>query len=116
VRWLADENFPGPIVRGLIRRAPALDIVRAQDSGLQGRDDPEVLAWAAANGRAVLTRDYSTLLASAHERIENGELCPGVFAMRRGPAVGIMVEEILVIEQCSEAVEWENQVVFLPLR
>jgi hypothetical protein len=83
---------------------------------LQGRGDPEVLAWAAANGRAVLTRDYSTLLASAYERMENGQPCTGVFAMRRGAAVGTMVEEILTIEQCSEAAEWENQVVFLPLR
>ena len=48
--------------------------------------------------------------------MENGQPCPGVFAMRRGAAVGSMVEEILTIEQCSEAAEWENQVVFLPLR
>lgn len=103
-------------MRGLIRRTPAFDIVRAQDSELQGRGDPELLAWAAANGRAVLTRDYSTLLASAYERMENAQPCPGVFVMRRGAAVGILVEEILIIEQCSETTEWENRVVFLPLR
>jgi len=31
VKWLADENFRNAIVRGLVRRAPALDMVRAQD-------------------------------------------------------------------------------------
>jgi hypothetical protein len=48
--------------------------------------------------------------------MENGQPFPGVFAMRGGAAVGTMVEEILIIEQCSETTEWENRVVFLPLR
>jgi hypothetical protein len=30
---LADENFNGDIVRGLLRRNPTLDIVRVQDEG-----------------------------------------------------------------------------------
>ena len=46
----ADENFNNRIVRGLLRRQPALDIVRIQDVGLAGADDPTVLAWAADEG------------------------------------------------------------------
>ena len=36
----ADENFNNNIVRGLFRRNPQLDIVRIQDVGLSGADDP----------------------------------------------------------------------------
>jgi hypothetical protein len=40
LRFAADENFNGDIVRGLLRRNPKLDIVRVQDVGLSGADDP----------------------------------------------------------------------------
>ena len=43
----ADENFNNDIVRGLLRRKPDLNIVRLQDVGLSGADDPAVLEWAA---------------------------------------------------------------------
>lgn len=39
---IADENFNNDIVRGLLRRKPELDIVRVQDMGLSGADDPGV--------------------------------------------------------------------------
>ena len=53
LRFAADENFNGDIVRGLLRRNPKLDIVRVQDVGLSGADDPSVLQWAADQGRII---------------------------------------------------------------
>ena len=38
----ADENLDNDIVRALRRRVPDVDIVRAQDAGLSGRDDPTI--------------------------------------------------------------------------
>ena len=61
LRLAADENFNGDIVRGLLRRNPKLDIVRVQDVGLSGADDPSVLQWAADKGRIVVTHDISRL-------------------------------------------------------
>ena len=43
IRLLADENFNGGIIRGLLRRNPEVDLVRVQDVGLLGADDPAVL-------------------------------------------------------------------------
>lgn len=63
MRFLADENFDNTIVRGLFRCRPALDIVRVQDVGLSGKDDPTVLEWAAQEGRVLLTPDVATILA-----------------------------------------------------
>jgi hypothetical protein len=40
---IADENFNNAIVRGLLRLKPNLDIVRVQDVGLSGADDPTIL-------------------------------------------------------------------------
>ena len=51
IKLLADENFDNTIVRGLLRRNPKIDIVRVQDMGLSGIDDPSILAWAAKQNR-----------------------------------------------------------------
>jgi predicted nuclease of predicted toxin-antitoxin system len=60
LRLISDENFDGDILRGLFRRNPALDIIRVQDVGLTSATDPDVLAWAATEGRIVLTHDRTT--------------------------------------------------------
>ncbi len=57
LRFVADENFNGDIVRGLLLRRPDVDLVRVQDAGLTGADDPEILAWATAHDRIVLSHD-----------------------------------------------------------
>jgi hypothetical protein len=44
LRLLADENFNGNIVDGLLQRRPDLELVRVQDIGLRAADDPTVLA------------------------------------------------------------------------
>lgn len=67
LRFAADENFNGDIVRGLLRRNPKLDIVRVQDVGLSGADDPSVLEWAAEQRRIVVTHDISTLAKHAFD-------------------------------------------------
>jgi predicted nuclease of predicted toxin-antitoxin system len=67
LRFAADENFNNDIVRGLLRRKPNLDIVRVQDVGLAGADDPTILEWAAREGRILITQDVSTITAAGNE-------------------------------------------------
>lgn len=77
-RLLADENFNGDIVRGLLLRQPELDIARVQDVGLSGADDPAVLAWAADNDRIVLTHDRATMAEHARQRVVARSSMPGL--------------------------------------
>lgn len=74
LRLAADENLDGAIVRGVLRRKPNLDIVRIQDAGLSGNDDPTVLDWAAQAGRILVTHDVTTITHFAYERIRAGQL------------------------------------------
>ena len=76
LRLLADENFNGDIVRGLQLRRPSLDIVRVQDVGLAGAEDPDILAWAAEHDRIVLTHDRATMANFAYERVVVGAEMP----------------------------------------
>jgi hypothetical protein len=72
LRLAADENFNNDIVRGLVRRKPDVDIVRVQDAGLSGADDPAVLNWAAGQRRVLVTHDVSTLSKHAYDRVAAG--------------------------------------------
>jgi hypothetical protein len=46
LRLLSDEDVHDDIIRGLRRREPILDIVRAVDVGLDHTADPLILEWA----------------------------------------------------------------------
>ena len=116
VRFLSDENFNNQIVRGILRQNYGIDIVRVQDIRLSGIDDPTVLEWAAQSGRIVLTHDVATMVTFAYERIQAGLPMPGLFEVSRRVPVGLAIEEILLIAECSVEGEWDNQVRFLPLR
>lgn len=116
LRLAADENLNSDIVRGLLRREPDLDIVRVQDVGLSGADDPTILDWAAHEKRVLLTHDVSTLMRYAYERVETGRPMPGIFEVSRSVRVGLAIEDILLLAECSLEGEWEGQVRYLPLR
>ncbi len=113
---VADENFNNDIVRGLLRRNPELDIVRLQDVGLSGADDPAVLEWAAQAGRVLLTRDVTTITHYAYERVQAGRPMPGVIEVSREVPLGVAIEDILLLAECSLDGEWEGQILYLPLR
>ena len=116
VRFLADENFNNQIVRGVLRQSSDIDIVRVQDVTLSGADDPTVLAWAAQAGRIVLTHDVATMTTFAYQRLQSGLSMPGLFEVSRRVPVGLAIEEIILIAECSLEGDWEGQVRFLPLR
>jgi hypothetical protein len=116
LRFLADENFNNQIVRGIRRRNSDVDIVRVQDVGLSEADDPSVLEWAAQQRRVVLTHDVATMTDFAYQRVQAGLAMPGLFEVSRRVPVGLAIEEILLIAECSLEGEWEGQVRFLPLR
>ncbi len=115
LKFVADENFNNTIVRGLLRRNPNLDIVRVQDVGLSGADDPAVLEWAAQENRLLLTHDVATITHYAYERVQSGKPMPGVFEVNRSVSISSAIEDILLLGECSLEDEWEGQVRYLPL-
>lgn len=112
---VSDENFNNDIVRGFLRRKPELDIVRVQDVGLRGADDPTILEWAANEGRVLLTHDAGTMSYFAYERVRAGKPMPGVIEVADDLPIGQVIDDILLLTEYSETGEWEGQVIYLPL-
>lgn len=114
-RFLADINFSGPVVKGLRLRCPNIDLVRAQDVGLNGIPDPLVLEWAANDDRIVLTHDKRTVDPLANARVAAGLPMPGVFIATKRLSVAMVIAELEVVESCSTHGEWANLVKYLPI-
>lgn len=114
LKLLADENLDNTIVRGLFRRNPMLDIVRVQDIGLSGQDDPTVLEWAAQEGRILLTHDVATITRYAYDRVRQNQAMPGVIEISTDAPIGRVVEDILLLVACAQEGELEGQIQYLP--
>jgi len=101
IRFAADENLNDAITRGLRRRQSTIDIVCFQDTGLSGADDPTILQWAAEQGRVLLTHDVSTMTKHAYERLQNGQLMPGIFEVSRSCPIAQAIDDLLLLAECS---------------
>ena len=115
IRLAVDHNFNGRVVDGLFRRKPDLDLVRVQDVGLARAHDRVILEWAPREGRVLLTHDVTTMTKHAYERLERGEVMPGVIEAGDHLPIGRVIEDILLLAECSRDDEWEGRVDFLPL-
>lgn len=115
LRLLSDENFNGDIVRGLFLRQPDLDLLRVQDVGLRKVVDPEILGWATSNGRILLTHDRATMPDFAYERLSQGQQMSGLFVINDRMPVRQVIDELLLLIDCSEQDEWKGIVLYLPL-
>jgi len=113
--FLADVDFDNDILRGLWRHLPDLDVVRAQDIGLDSAPDPLVLQWADEHEQIILTHDARTMPRHAYERIRSGTRVAGVCAVPQLFPIGLAIQDLLVVAQCSTLGDWENQVRYLPL-
>ncbi len=115
MKFLADENFDNTIIRGLLRRQPNIDIVRVQDVGLSGKDDPTVLEWAAQEKRILMTHDVATITRYAYERVAASKSMPGVIEVTSDATIGRVIEDILLLLSCSYEGELDGQIQYLPL-
>jgi Domain of unknown function (DUF5615) len=115
LRLLSDENFNGRIHRALLRRIPELDLVRVQDVGLRSCDDPTVLSWAADADRILLTHDRETIPRFTLDRIESGMTTPGIFLVDDLMPIGQAVDELVLVIECSDPIEFANRITYFPL-
>lgn len=116
MKWLADENFDNDILRGIRRRA-GFDVVRVQDCHeISGLEDLAVLAWATTNGRALLTHDLSTMIPAMHEQLRRTGACSLIVLVPDSLAVGLVIDDILLLDEFSVETDWTAGVIYLPLR
>ena len=115
LRFLADHNFSEIIIAQVMAALPDLDLIRARDAGLAQTPDPDMLEWAARNGRILLTHDIKTMIPDAWARVAAGFPMSGVLAVPATTPYHEASEDIILSAVCNRESDWENQVKYSPL-
>ncbi|MGO9110163.1 MAG: DUF5615 family PIN-like protein [Thermoguttaceae bacterium] len=117
LRLASDADVHGEIIRGVRRRLPDIDLVRVQDALPEGTPDPEVLAWAVAENRILITNDRNTMVGFPYQRVAVGKPVSGLIATTNEQSIGTTIDDILLLAECMSEIDIRDQVVvFLPFR
>lgn len=113
IRFQADADLRQAIVTGAIRREPNLDFRSANEAGLEGLKDPEVLALAAQDGRVLITHERKTMPTEFGQFITS-QTSSGVLILSQNLPIGEAIGAIVLIWEASTAEEWINQIMTFP--
>ena len=94
IRFLADENFDGPVLAGIRRKHPHVQIQSIQELGMSGMPDPDILEWATERNMVVLSRDLSTMPAYGYDRLRSGLTLYGLLLVHDRIARGTLIDQI----------------------
>lgn len=114
VKFLADANFSRRIIKGVQRREPLLDFQTAEEAGLPGKPDLEVLGIAASQGRVLVTHDRKTM-PNAFGAYATQRQSSGVLIVPQSLPVVVAIEELLLVWAASDAEDWVNMISPIPL-
>lgn len=113
--FLADEDLRFEIVLATRRLDPTLEFKTVVEQGLAGVEDSAVLEHAKAHGFIVVSHDVNTMKAIAEKRIRDGSGIAGLFLVPQSRSTRPIAESLLAIWAASEANEWADRIVYLPL-
>jgi hypothetical protein len=113
---LADEHIDGSLLAGVLQRHPEIEFIRVQDYGLRQAPDPVILEWITQNRFVFVTHDAKSMPRHVDERLQRGVATAGVFIVPRWLSMGKVIDDLILIGLATDYEEWENRVVYLPLR
>ena len=114
VRLQADADLNQIIVSAIVRRVPAIDFRTAAAAGLARLKDPEVLAFAARDGRILVTHDQTTMPKHFNEFLRSSQ-SPGLIVVPQHVAIQPAADDLILIWTATQTVEWTNRIVYLPI-
>jgi predicted nuclease of predicted toxin-antitoxin system len=114
LRFQADADLSESIVKGVLRRNPAIDFKTAPAAGLRSLSDTAVLAIAANEGRVLVSHDRKTMPRAFADFLRT-KTSPGLILISQRTDVLAAIEWLLLAWAATEEAEWENRIVTLPL-
>jgi hypothetical protein len=107
-----DVHVPRPITKGL--RLRGVDVLTAQEDGMDMADDARLLDRAGELGRVLFTHDVD-FLQEAERRIRAGTFFAGVvFAHQLNAPVGRCVDDLELIATAMEPEDTANRIEYIP--
>ena len=116
-KFLLDENLDPDIAREVRRRDPSVDILFVGEHGAPqlGALDPVILDYCETEQRILITNNRASMPGHIADHPAAGKHHWGLLKTRtRKPAIGPLVDEILLIAGASEAEEYYDVSDWIP--
>ncbi len=120
LRFVLDENQRGLLWRAIVRHnqlgVNPVDVVRVGDplDLPLGTSDPDLLIWCEREDRILVSFDKTTLASHLAAHLNAGGHSPGIFLLRRGSRLALIVDHLALAAHASEASEWSDRIEFIP--
>ena len=114
VRFQADADLNQAILKGAVRREPAIDFQTAYEAGLSNLKDPDVLAIASRDGRILVTHDQKTMPTHFGEFVR-AHPSPGLLIVPQHFPISSAIEELILIWSATDAEDWTNRICYFPM-
>jgi hypothetical protein len=119
IRFVLDEHIPGPLWPAILQHNnhgyDFIDAVRVGDPVdlPGGSEDPDILIWAEANDRILISFDKRSLPGHLGRHLATGRHSPGIIILksRTNPAAVI---DLATIAYASQAAEWLDLLKYFP--
>jgi len=117
--FLLDENMAHrTICKLLLQREPGMHTLAVGQSGAPSlsASDPELLAWAEEHGYLLVTRNRASMPLHLRNHLSTGRHVPGILVVPQRMAPWQVSDQLYLIWVASLPNEFQDQIVYLPLR
>ena len=117
IRYLLDENVDPLFRTELLRQEPRMVVWRIGDPNTppSGTPDPIILEWCEENNFILVTNKRQSMTLHLRAHLSAGRHIPGIFELNPGMSIGDTIEELILIWSVTEAEDYQDQLIYLPL-
>lgn len=117
LRYLLDEHVAHAVQSQLLRLDADIDILAVGQPGApaKGTEDSDILLWIEKTGYLLVTGNRRTIPQHLRTHYQAGGSVPGIFFLRRKADLGRIIEQLFLLWAASEAEEYDNRIVYLPM-
>ena len=77
--------------------------------------DPDILVWCENSGFILVTNNRKSMPEHLRDHLSLRRHMPGIFELNSNMSVGETIEELILIWSASEAKEYIDRLIYLPL-
>jgi hypothetical protein len=116
-RFLLDEHVNRAIQRQLRRLDVRIEVLAIGEPGAPttGTSDPDLLVWLEKEDDILVTENRSTMPVHLADHYAAGGHIPGILWIRPRIGLGVVIEALHLIWLASEAGEYHDRTLFIPL-
>ncbi len=116
--FLLDEHVPVPVKARLRQIEPTARVYAIGDAEAPPKrtPDPDILFWAEAHDCLLVTNNRATMPPHLARHLASGHHVPGIVLVPRRFGIAQIVADLLLVWGASLPGEFQDQIIYLPLR